>query len=166
MATRTPLTLLGQREIEAGIVGPLFRTFAREVGEARAREIVAEVIRDLARQSGCAAAERAGGTSIGHLAQAKERWREDDALTIEPIRQDEQVLEFNVTRCRYAEMYRALGLEDLGGLLSCGRDAAMIEGFNPNIELTRTQTIMQGASHCDFRYRLATPDPSSTLGRT
>jgi hypothetical protein len=70
------------------------------------------------------------------------------------LRQDEQALDFNVTRCRYAELYRALGLEDLGGLLSCGRDAAMIEGFNPDVELTRTQTIMEGASHCDFRYRL------------
>jgi len=29
----------------------------------------------------------------------------------------------------------------------------MAEGFGPEIKLTRTQTIMQGASHCDFRYR-------------
>jgi len=28
----------------------------------------------------------------------------------------------------------------------------MAEGFGPDIGLTRTQTIMQGASHCDFRY--------------
>jgi hypothetical protein len=28
----------------------------------------------------------------------------------------------------------------------------MVEGFSRDISLTRTQTIMQGASHCDFRY--------------
>jgi hypothetical protein len=38
-------------------------------------------------------------------------------------------------------------------ILSCNRDYALIEGFNADIALTRTQTIMQGASHCDFRYR-------------
>ena len=63
-------------------------------------------------------------------------------------------LSFNVTRCRYAEMYRALGLADLGGSLSCQRDFALAQGFNPAIQLDRTQTIMEGASHCDFRFRL------------
>jgi len=29
----------------------------------------------------------------------------------------------------------------------------MAEGFGPDIKLTCTQTVMQGASHCDFRYR-------------
>jgi hypothetical protein len=28
------------------------------------------------------------------------------------------------------------------------------EGFGAGVKLTRTQTIMQGASHCNFRYRL------------
>ncbi|HEV3261137.1 MAG TPA: L-2-amino-thiazoline-4-carboxylic acid hydrolase [Gemmataceae bacterium] len=154
MSAPTELSLLRQREIEARIVGPLFRAFATEVGEERAREIVAGVIRDLARQSGCEAARRVGGNDVSKFNEAKERWRQDDALTIETLHQDEKTLDFNVTRCRFAEMYRALGLEDLGGLLSCGRDAAMVEGFNPKLKLTRTQTIMQGADHCDFRYRL------------
>ena len=51
-------------------------------------------------------------------------------------------------------MYRRLGLADLGPLLSCNRDGSMIEGFDPDIEFRRTQTIMQGATHCDFRYRV------------
>jgi hypothetical protein len=52
-------------------------------------------------------------------------------------------------------MYRTLGLADLGASLSCQRDYALTEGFNPTIQLVRTQTIMEGASHCDFRFRLA-----------
>lgn len=148
-----PLTLLKQREIEARIVGPLFRAFAKEIGEPRAREILLGVIRDLARQSGCSAAGQ--GNGLTEFVQVTARWREGDALTMEVIAQNEKRFDFNVTRCRFAEMYRALGLEDLGGILSCARDAAMIEGFNPEIELTRTQTLMEGASHCDFRYRVA-----------
>ena len=40
----------------------------------------------------------------------------------------------------------------MGYYLSCGRDAAFAEGFNPDIRMTRTQTIMQGAAFCDFRF--------------
>ena len=61
-------------------------------------------------------------------------------------------LDFNVTRCRYAEFYKELGLADLGYLVHCNRDHAMIDGFNPDLKLTRTQTVMEGASHCDFRF--------------
>jgi hypothetical protein len=49
-------------------------------------------------------------------------------------------------------MYRALGIPELGALLSCNRDFALIERFNPDVRLTRTQTIMEGATHCDFRF--------------
>jgi hypothetical protein len=49
-----------------------------------------------------------------------------------------------------------LGLGDIGHLLSCRRDGTFCEGYDPKLKLTRTQTIMRGASHCDFRYRYVT----------
>ncbi len=149
----TPLPLLQRREIEAGVIAPLFRAFAAEVGEPRAREIFAGVIRDLACQAGCAAAAELGGNDLAHLKQAVEKWTEGGALELTVLRDDEGAFEFDVTRCRFAEMYHRLGLADLGPLLSCNRDGAMIEGFNPEITLARTQTIMEGAPHCDFRFR-------------
>ena len=51
-----------------------------------------------------------------------------EKLWITIFRDDDEAFEFNVTRCRFAEMYRRLGLADLGPILSCGRDAAMVEG--------------------------------------
>ncbi len=53
---------------------------------------------------------------------------------------------------------REAGAADLPGFaraLSCNRDGAFCEGFNPAIKLERGQTIMQGASHCDFRYSVS-----------
>jgi hypothetical protein len=147
----TPLPLLQQREVEANVIAPLFRAFAAEVGEARAREILTGVIRELAVQAGCAAAS--GGNDLSHLKSAVERWTEGGALELTVLRDDADAFHFNVTRCRFAEMYHRLGLADLGPILSCNRDGAMIAGFNPTINFTRTQTIMDGASHCDFRYR-------------
>jgi len=76
-----------------------------------------------------------------------------DALQIETLRKDDKHYDFNVTRCRYAEMYRAMGLAELGAVLSCNRDGAFCEGYDPKLKLERTQTIMGGATHCNFRYR-------------
>jgi hypothetical protein len=148
------LPLLHQREIEAKAIAPLFRAFVAEVGESRAREILASVIQQLARQSGCSAALTAGGKELTHLRQTIGKWSEGGALEMTVLRDDGEVFEFHVTRCLFAEMYHRLGLADLGPILSCGRDAAMIEGFNRDIAFSRTQTIMEGAAFCNFRYEL------------
>lgn len=163
-AEKPRLPLLQQREIEARIVGPILRAFAEEVGHDRALEIVAGVIRDLAREGGAELARTLGEASLSAFARSLDRWREGGALEIQILEQSPDRLSFDVTRCRYAEMYRALGLADLGASLSCQRDFALAEGFNPEIELTRTQTIMGGAAFCDFRFRLAGkgPDPDTS----
>jgi hypothetical protein len=77
----------------------------------------------------------------------------DDALDFEVKEQSQDAFDVDVRRCRYAEFRKALGEQELGFLLICSADYHMAEGFGPEIKLTRTQTIMQGASHCDFRYR-------------
>ncbi len=148
------LPLLEQREIEAKIVGPLVRAFAAEIGKERTLDIVAGVIRQLARQSGADLARLLGDQTLELFARSLDRWRENGSLEIDLLEQSPERLDFNVTRCRYAEMYRALGLPELGASLSCQRDFALAEGFNSAIELVRTQTIMQGAPYCDFRFRL------------
>ncbi len=81
------------------------------------------------------------------------RWTAEDALRIEVVKSTDSEFDFNVTRCRYAEMYRDMGLADLGAVLSCNRDGAFCEGYDPRLKLQRTQTLMGGATHCDFRYR-------------
>jgi hypothetical protein len=148
------LPLLEQREIEARIVGPLIRAFAAEIGEERTLAIVRPLIRELARESGGELARLLGEQTMEAFAKTLGRWQENGALEIEILEQSPERLSFNVTRCRYAEMYRALGLSDLGASLSCERDGALVEGFNPDITLTRTQTIMEGASCCDFRFQV------------
>jgi hypothetical protein len=155
--TKPKLPLIDQREIEARIVGPLIRAFATEIGQARTLEIVRNLIHELARNAGHDLARAVGEQSLEAFAQGLDRWKENGALEIDVLEKSPDRLSFNVTRCRYAEMYHALGLADLGGTLSCQRDYALIQGFNPDIELTRTQTIMEGASHCDFRFRVRAP---------
>ncbi|MEP7380486.1 MAG: L-2-amino-thiazoline-4-carboxylic acid hydrolase [Gemmatimonadota bacterium] len=146
--------VLNRRLIEARILAPMLQAFAAEVGEARALAIVREVVTSVARRQGAELADAAGGDSLAHFAGTLDHWTADDALHLEVLDAPESEFAFNVTRCRYAEMYRELGIPELGAILSCSRDAALIDGFNPGVELERTQTIMGGASHCDFRYSL------------
>jgi hypothetical protein len=167
MATERPkLTLLEQREIEARIVGPLIAAVRAELGAEKTLALVRQVIADLARQSGAELAQRLGEASLPAFASCLDRWSEAGALEIDVLEQSADRLSFNVTRCRYAEMYRALGLGDLGSSLSCQRDFSLIEGFNPAIALSRTQTIMEGAVYCDFRFRAARPGREPEIGGT
>ena len=108
----------------------------------------------IAQEQGGQLAEQMGGCSLGHFAGSLKYWTKDNALEIEVLEQTDEAFHFNVTRCRYAELYKALGVAELGDVLSCNRDFALVEGFNPDVTLTRTQTIMKGAGHCDFRYHL------------
>jgi hypothetical protein len=146
--------ILTRREIEARIVAPLLEAFAAEVGNERALEIVQKVILQIAREQGAQLIQQAGGCTLAHFATALEAWKKGDAMEMVVLEQNEQRLAYNVTRCGYADMYRQLGLAELGKTLSCGRDFALIEGFNAEISLTRTQTILDGASCCDFRYEV------------
>jgi hypothetical protein len=92
--------------------------------------------------------------SLEDFARGLVLWSQDDAVTSDLLELTPEKISMNVTRCRYAEMYEELGMADLGFALSCARDFALVEGFNPKIELERTQTIMEGADHCDFRFTL------------
>ena len=156
--TLNEIGVLKRREIEARILAPMIDAFAAEFGRERVVEIARRVIAEIARRQGRALAEQMGGNGVSHFAQSKENWVKGDALAMDVLQVGESAYDFNVTRCRYAEMYRALGIPELGTVLSCGRDAALGEGFNAALVLTRTQTIMEGAPVCDFRYRLKPPD--------
>lgn len=149
--------VLKRREIEARILAPLINAFAAAFGRERVIEVAERVIVEIAHQQGKALADQMGGNSLSHFVSGKDPWVKGDALQIEVLESTDTTYHFNVTRCRYAEMYRALGIPELGGVLSCGRDYALGEGFNPDLKLIRTQTIMEGAPFCDFRYRMEPP---------
>ena len=81
-------------------------------------------------------------------------WEKENALDVKVLDDDGQRYNYDVTRCRYAEMYHEMGLGEIGHLLSCARDDKFIVGYAPEVELTRTTTVMSGAPRCDFRYRV------------
>ncbi len=149
------ITLLEQRQIEANVLVPMIKAFQAEFGVERANAVARKVITELARRHGEAIAAAQGeGNPIEQLAAGLSRFSAGGALEMEEVDHSQDTYAFNITRCGYAEFYKKMGVPELGFLLSCNRDFALTEGMSPDLQLTRTQTIMQGASHCDFRFRL------------
>ena len=155
--------VLKRREIEGRILAPFLRALSAEFGNERVLEIARQTVVDIARQQGAQLAAEMSGDSLEHFAASLENWKKDDAMQIEVLEQNPHRFAFNVQRCRYAEMYQALGIPELGSLLSCNRDLSLIQGFNPRMRLTRTQTIMEGAPFCDFRFELERETAMKTL---
>ncbi len=150
------LGILEQRRIEAAFARGIYDEMKAELGEAQAKAILTRAVVKLAKSTAAEMAKEGPGgqPSLDHFIALQPLWTKGDALRIETLRQDATHYDFNVTRCRYAEMYREMGLADLGAVLSCNRDGAFCEGYDPRLKLERTQTIMGGATHCDFRYRM------------
>ena len=144
--------VLTRREVEARILAPMLDAMGEAFGRERVLQVMRDTIIRVARKQGTELAGHMGGITLQHFAESLKNWTRDDALEIDVIEQTDEAFSFNVTRCRYAELYEKLGIRELGTALSCARDFALIEGFNPGVSLKRTQTIMEGAPHCDFRY--------------
>ncbi len=152
--------LLERRRIEAEFTKGIFETLVGEIGRDRAIAILTKAIEAMAEKAGAAFATETSNADptrppdLEAFAQILPRWQAGDALAVVIHAQDAATLDFDVTHCAFADMYRELGLSDLGHVLSCNRDGGFSKGFNPQIEMSRTQTIMGGASHCDFRFKL------------
>jgi len=149
--TQPSITHLERRKIQAEVLIPMVQAFQRAIGKERANEIAREVVVELARKDGACWAEQYGNDLSG-LEKVCTAWAAGGGLSIEMLEKSPARLNFNVTGCQYAELYKDLGLPELGFLFHCNRDFAMAEGFNRGLSLKRTQTIMEGAPYCDFRF--------------
>jgi hypothetical protein len=153
MANDDTMAMLEKRRIEAAILKHVYDTLKASHGIEAAQQAIAETVRRSAMEQGRQMAAAAGPErSLQTFIDGHEPWLRGDALTIDVQEKTASRYRYNVTRCKYAEMYRAMGLGEIGHLLSCQRDGTFCEGYDARIKLKRTQTIMQGASHCDFDY--------------
>ncbi len=158
MADAAELSMLERRRIEATILKHVYETLKASHGVSVAQKAIADSVRRSSIEQGAQmATEDNGQTSLQSFIDRQELWTRGGALAIDVKEQSGDKFKFNVTRCEYARMYREMGLGDIGHLLSCQRDGTFCEGYDDKLKLKRTQTIMQGASHCDFEYTYDAP---------
>ena len=151
------LSLLDKTRIQAQVLVPLLRALRTELGQEKADAIARQALRDWSKQLFAAVGENIEGSSrrkwaAMHTALAEVTERE---VTVEMQRHDEAALEFDVTHCRFAEFFRALGEPELGALLVCATDFDIVAAGGGAVNLARDQTLMQGAPSCTFRYKFA-----------
>ena len=150
----TEIPVLLKRRLQAQVIGPIYAEMVAQVGEEKASAILDSAIRKAAIAEGKEFAKKASGgvTSMPDFIKLYEQWTADGALEVTVLEASDKVFNFDVTRCKYAETYKEMGLGKIGHLMSCNRDGTFCEGYDPNIKLERKQTIMGGAPCCTFRY--------------
>lgn len=156
IAINEKISLLDQVKMQAQVLVPLLQAFRKELGPERANEIAAEALRGWSRNLFHRIASETPGSP-------KEKWekmtaaqlpRIGDAVDIEMLDDGPEAVSFNVTGCRYADFFRALGEPELGAVLLCETDDHLAAVGRPEVDFQRTQTIMKGGSYCDFRYKM------------
>ncbi|VFR19701.1 L-2-amino-thiazoline-4-carboxylic acid hydrolase [plant metagenome] len=161
-APANELGILARRRIEAEIIKPIYEILVREFGKEKAGAVIGEAVSNAAVQAGRQfAAREPQGANLRTFAGLQHLWTKDDALRIEVLNASDTEFDYDVKRCRYAEMYHEMGLGDIGHLLSCNRDAEFIVGYDPSVTMTRSTTIMSGAARCDFRYHRPADPPAA-----
>jgi predicted ArsR family transcriptional regulator len=151
------LSLLDKTRIQAQVLVPVLRALRSELGQERADAIVKQALRGWSKQLFAAVGDSVDGRPRRKWAAIQSVWGEVSGreVEVEILRHDEEALEIDVTRCRFAEFFRALGEPELGALLICETDFDIAAAGGGEVSLTRDQTIMQGASSCTFRYKFA-----------
>jgi hypothetical protein len=158
-STISKLSLLEQVKLQAQVVVPLLKAFRKELGTERANAIAYRALdewsRGLLHQLAKSMGKGSRETWTAMMASSGQRIGND--VDFQMLRQDSEVMEFNITGCRYADFFRALEEPELGALMLCEADFHMLEMSGGDVELLRTQTIMKGGDYCDFRYKLKKP---------
>ncbi|MDJ0851435.1 MAG: L-2-amino-thiazoline-4-carboxylic acid hydrolase [Myxococcota bacterium] len=146
-APKPDLTAFQRLELQMEAVVPVIRSLQRVLGEQPVLDALDEAIRQ-----DIAEAER-GPKGEGRpeaVAQGFAFFGAGDALEYETLELGPERAAVDVTRCAYHQLMQRLDALDLGPSLICKHDFAM--AIRLGLRLDRTQTCMEGASHCDFRY--------------
>jgi predicted ArsR family transcriptional regulator len=148
------ISVFEKLKIQTQVLVPVIRAFRAAMGEAQANQILRTALREWSTQLFHELGQQIDGSP-------KKKWatlnaaiaaKSADFLEYDVLRQDKEAFEVNMTTCRLAEFFKRLDEPELGALLACEADFDIEAVGNPEVKLTRTQTIMKGASHCDFRY--------------
>jgi hypothetical protein len=151
------ISLLDKTRIQAQVLVPVLRALRAELGKDKADAIVRQALRDWSSALFAAIGDGIAGSPRRKWAAMQSALNDVSVpeVEFEVLRQDKEALDIDVTRCRFAEFFRALGEPELGALLICATDVDIASAGADEVSLDRAQTLMQGAPSCTFRYKFA-----------
>ena len=155
------ISILDEVKIQAQVLVPVLRALRAEMGKEAADRLVMMALRAWRQRVFQEVAASTPGSPRDKWAAltAASMPRIGDAIDVQALTHEPDRMDFNVTGCRFADFFRALDEPELGAVLLCEADVDVAEAGTPEVEFARTQTIMQGAPYCDFRYRMKVNGP-------
>ena len=151
------ISLLEKTRIQAQVLVPVMRAMRAEIGREKADALVRGALREWSKRIFAEIGHSIEGSPGRKFAKMNAALAEvtEREVTFDMHRDDKEAREFDITSCRFAEFFRALGEPELGALLVCATDFDIVAAGGSAVSLTRDQTLMQGAPSCTFRYRFA-----------
>lgn len=133
------VSLLDKTRIQAQVLVPVLQTLRAELGTSAADILVKRALRGWSRRLFDAIGDDVEGSprrkrAAMHKAMAE---KTEHDVAVEVHRQDKEALEFDVTRCHFAEFFRALGEPELGALLVCETDFDIAAAGGNEVMFTR-----------------------------
>jgi hypothetical protein len=149
------ISLLDKTKIQAQVLVPVMRALRAELGREKADAIVRDALRGWSKQLFAGIGNGIEGSPWRKFAKMSNSLADVTLreVTLDMHRNDKEAQEFDVTSCRFAEFFRALGEPELGALLVCQTDVDIAAAGGSDVSFSRTQTLMQGGSCCNFRYK-------------
>lgn len=151
---RISLNRIERRAIEALAIAPVIEMLFERIGKEEALVLLKEANQKEAFERGRHLMKSKNNNGIKELIEDVSTWGDGGVLEMEVLEETANTYFFNVHTCPYYEMYKELGLIELGVGFSCCRDEPFALGLNPRLKLKRSKTLMEGADFCDFRYFL------------
>jgi hypothetical protein len=129
----------------------------REIGEEVCLDLLTTASTRAGKKQGAALAARLPANDFQAFVEnfKKQEGVFANTQTCEVVEESERSLQVRFTGCLCADVFRDSGAAEIGYSMMCHPDAHLVEGFNPNLRMTRTRTLMEGHDCCDHRWFMA-----------
>ena len=127
---------------------PLVQNLEKEIGKVQARAIFGKTIVG-------AYVDRRKMKERGANFHSRVEYEADSGFPVERevFENTDETHGHNIPDCQFVEFFRQISEPEMAALVTCGLDNAAENLIRAEWECKRMQTSMQGASHCDFRWR-------------
>ena len=146
---------LDRVKAQSEVLVPVLKLLRKELGEKRANELVYGALRDWSRNAFASAGSKKKGSGYQIWSAMDEELAKltGDDISYETLREDSEALDLNVTSCKFAQYFKALGEPELGAVLTCEVDHHMAAVSKQEVRLDIDKTIMKEDKLCSFRYK-------------
>ena len=148
------LTFRQAMRMKVGDTIELMLFLSKTLGKEKTIELLKQFAAEAGMAGGQEATKRLGKNDFEALKRmfSPESPQYRNSLTMQVVESTDTAHEIKVTECLWAATFREVDAGDEGYAGVCHGDYAFAKSFNPQIEMVRNKTLMQGETYCNHRY--------------